>query len=374
MQAAQLKTLAVVSIIYFFISSLSGMFLPIYFKELGLNLAEIIKIMLLTFGVIGLLPIVVLKLVKNFERLISLGIFLTMLFYTVLIYIKDPIVLGLAYGLSVATFWPSFNLLQFRLSESRVRARTVSIFSSIIPSLSGVASPAVGGFIIERFGFQWLFFLSIFLFVVVFLLSTRLKFQSEVHAFSIPKDKMFGVFFITFIIFGLFEASYWLVYPLFVYKISETTLTMGLVLTFCLVLVSVITFFVNWLSDVKKARVKFTFIGAILYFVWFFALAFISKPYDLVLLSFISGLAGAFWLSWLAYYADYFPRKYYANILVMMEVGLMVGRLLSLLPAYMFISEENYPSYFLLSGVFALLIIPFLIVSIKVKRLLTDYD
>jgi MFS family permease len=371
MQTTLLKTLAVVSIIYFFTSNLSGMFLPVYFKELGLNLTEMIEIMLLTFTVIGLLPIVLLKLVKNFERIISLGIFLTMLFYIALIYIKNPVVLGLAYGLSVATFWPCFNLLQFRLSESAVRARTVSLFTMIIPSLSGVVSPAVGGFIIENFEFIWLFRFSIALYLIAFLLSTRIRFQSEIHGLSIPKRKMFHIFFITFIISGLFD-SYWLVYPLFVHKISGTALKMGLVFTFGAILVSSVTFLVNWLSDIKKARIEFAIVGAILYFVWYFALAFASTMHEIVALSLLSGLASAFTLSWFAYYGDYFARKYYASILVMMEVGLMIGRLVSLLPTYIFISEENYQSYFILSGTFALFLVPFLILARETEKLVTN--
>lgn len=342
------------------------MFLPVYFKELGLSLAEIIKIMLLTFTVIGLLPIALLKLVKNFERLISLGIFLTMLFYLALIYIKEPIVLGLAYGLSVATFWPCFNLLQFRLSESTVRARTVSLFTMIIPTLSGTVSPAVGGFIIENFEFIWLFRFSIALYLIAFLLSTRIRFQSEIHGLSIPKVRMFHIFFITFIIFGLFD-SYWLAYPLFVHKISETALKMGLVFTFGAVLVSSITFLVNWLSDIKKARVEFTVVSAILYFAWYSAIAFASTMHEIVALSLLSGLAGAFSLSWFAYYGDYFAREYYASILVMMEVGLMIGRLINLVPTYVFI-PENYQSYFILLGIFSLFLIPLLIVSKRSRK------
>jgi MFS family permease len=362
MQTAPLKTLALVSILYFFTSNLSGMFLPVYFKELGLSLCEIIKIMLLTFTVIGLLPIVLLRLIRNFERIISLGIFLTMLFYIVLIYIKDPIILGLAYGLSVATFWPCFNLLQFRLSESTFRARTISLFTVIIPTLSGVVSPAVGGFIIENFEFIWLFKFSIALYFIAFLLSTRIKFRSEIHGLSIPKERMFHIFFITFIIFGLFD-SYWIVYPLFVHKISETALKMGLVFTFAAVLVSSATFLVNWLSDIKKARVEFTIVGAILYFVWHSAIAFASTIHEIVALSLLSGLASAFTLSWFAYYGDYFAREYYASILVMMEVSLMIGRLMNIVPTYVFISEENYRGYFILLGIFSLFLVPLLILS-----------
>ncbi|MEM2970915.1 MAG: hypothetical protein QW270_00620 [Candidatus Bathyarchaeia archaeon] len=369
MQITPLKTLTIVSIIYFFTSNLSGMFLPIYFKASGLSLTQVVQIISLMFAVVGLLPIVLLKLFKNFERIISLGIFLTMLFYVTLIYVKAPVILGLTYGLSIATFWPSFNLLQFRLSESKVRARTISFFSMIIPSVSGVFSPAVGGFIIENFGFPVLFAFSVFMYLFVFVLSIRIKVEAETHEFHIPKDKMFGTFFATFIITGLIDSSYWLVYPLFVHKISEESiLNMGLIFTFSSILVSSITFLVNWLSDIKGKRVEFAIVSSALYFFWFFALAFTSTMYGIVALSLLSGLAGAFSFSWFAYYGDYFVKEYYASILVMMEVGLMIGRLINLAPAYVFISAGNYQAYFMLSGIFSLFMIPFLVSSMALRK------
>jgi len=132
------KTLAVAVGLFFFTSNLTGSFLPIYFKEQGLELAQIVEILLFTFVAIGLLPLTLLKIVKNFERVISAGMLTTMLFFTVLIYLKSPVILGPAQGVSMATYWPSFNLLQFRLSRSRQRARTISLFSSVIPALASI--------------------------------------------------------------------------------------------------------------------------------------------------------------------------------------------------------------------------------------------
>ncbi|NWG11322.1 hypothetical protein HXY33_06220 [Candidatus Bathyarchaeota archaeon] len=260
---------------------------------MGLTIGEIVEILFITFIVIGLLPLVLLKLVKNFERIISYGIFFTMLFFIVLIYVKSPIVLGLAYGLSIATFWPSFNLLQFRLSESKMRARTVSLFSSIIPSLAGIAGPAIGGLIISHFSFQLLFAVSIVLYLTAFLFSIRIKFRPETYKFSIPKTRTFAIFFLTFIFLGLAEA-YWLAYPLFVLTLAETVFQMGLVLTASAILICIITFLVSWLSDIKGVRVQFAIIGAILNAVWFFAIASASTTYNIVALSPLSGLAGAF--------------------------------------------------------------------------------
>jgi len=361
-QVNSLKLLAVVVAVFFFASNLSSIFLPIYFLNQGLNIAEIIQILLITFLIIGLLPITILKLVKNFERVIIVGIFSTMFFYIVLIYVKTPIVLGLTYGLSIATFWPSFNLLQFRLSKSTTRARVVSLYSSAIPSVAGIAAPAVGGFIIENFGFPSLFAFSIILYFTAFLFAIFIPFKSEFRTFVIPRKRIFTLFFATFILLGLSEA-YWLAYPLFVHKIAGTALEMGLVYTFSALIVTMITFLVNWLSDIKKSRARFAIVGATLYAMWCFAISFASTSQHIVLFSFISGVASACNISWFALYGDSFAKEDYASILVAMETGLMIGRIMNLVPTYIFVSEANYVYYFILLGFTSLSLIPFFALS-----------
>ncbi|MGC8998424.1 MAG: hypothetical protein ACP5JW_03365 [Candidatus Bathyarchaeia archaeon] len=165
-QLSDFKSLGVASSVYFFSSNLTGIFLPVYYVILGLSISQIAALLLVTFLIIGLLPIILLNFVRNFERLICLGVFFTMVFYVLLLYVKNPVALGVAYGLSIATFWPSFNLLQFRLSASNIRARSVSLFSIIIPSIASIVGPAVGGLIIENFGFHALLLASVTLYFV----------------------------------------------------------------------------------------------------------------------------------------------------------------------------------------------------------------
>jgi MFS family permease len=201
-QTGEFKALIVAVSIYFFASNLTGTFLPVYYISIGLNIINIATLLLLTFAIIGILPIILLRFIKNFERLICLGVALTMVFYTILIYVKNPLIIGVAYGLSIATYWPSFNLLQFRLSQSSIRARSVSLFSIIIPSVASVAGPAAGGLIIENFGFQSLLVLAIILYFCTLVFFLRVPFKAEEHGLAIPWGRKFSIFFITFIIFG----------------------------------------------------------------------------------------------------------------------------------------------------------------------------
>jgi uncharacterized membrane protein YccF (DUF307 family) len=167
---------------------------------------------------------------------------------------------------------------------------------------------------------------------------------------------------VTFVFFGLVEA-YWLAYPLFISKVSEMLSRMGFVLALSGLAVSVITFLVNWFSDIKMRRVEFAIMGVFLNALWFYLIGFASIPHHIVLLSALSGLASAFTISWFAHYGDSFSREYYASILVLMEVGLMVGRIVNLMPTCIFVSVGDYRGYFRLLGLLSLLVVPFLAYS-----------
>ncbi|MEM3617814.1 MAG: MFS transporter [Candidatus Bathyarchaeia archaeon] len=366
-QISDVKNLGVASCIYFFSSNMTSMFLPVYYVTLELSVSQIAVLLLVTFMIIGFLPIALLRFVRNFERVICLGVLFTMVFYTLLMYVKNPVVLGVAYGLGIATFWPSFNLLQFRLSESSIRARSVSLFSIIIPSIASIAGPAVGGLIIENYGFSTVLVLCVILYFVALIFFMQVRFRRETNGLLIPRGRRISIFFITFIIFGMSEA-YWLAYPLFVNRISETISRMGFVLALTSLVVSAITFLINWLSDIKMKRVEFAVIGVVLNATWFFLLAHVSAPQQIVLLSALSGLASAFTISWFAHYGDSFSRKHYASILVLMEVGLMLGRIVNLMPTFIFIPKGDYQSYFMLLGVLTLINIPFLAYNKRLQR------
>jgi hypothetical protein len=195
------------------------------------------------------------------------------------------------------------------------------------------------------------------LYLVCFVLSTRIKYQPETAKLTLPKTRLFSIFFASFTILGLTEA-YWIPYPFFVKDVSGTILNMGLVQAASAVLISAMAFLVNWLSDIKRMRVQFALIGIGLSFAWYWTISYVSTMYEVVVLSLLTGLAGAFSLSWFANYADSFGKEQYASILVLMEMGLMIGRIANLAPTYIFSTTEDYAGYFRFAGTAMLTLIP----------------
>lgn len=100
---------------------------------------------------------------------------------------------------------------------------------------------------------------------------------------------------------------------------------------------------------------------------WYFAIGFSTSTNQYVALSLLSGLAGALRISWFAYYGDCFDCENYASILVMMECGLMIGRVANLVPTYVLITHANYTEYFMLLGTILLFVVP-LYAGIKKER------
>jgi len=255
--------------------------------------------------------------------------------------------------------------LQFRLTETRERAFLMSLLAHAIPSIAGIIGPAIGGFVIETYNFALLFAASIILYLVSFFTSLKIRFKPEKQKFLIPKNGVLKIFMIAFILMGLAET--WFVYPFFVYGISETIISMGFVVAASSFIITLANLGINKLSDIKGARVEFTIMSVILHSIWFFAIAHVTNMIQIVALSLLSGIAGAFWISWFAYYGDSFSREYHASILVMMEVALMIGRIMNLIPTYYFITDSNpdYSGYFIVLSLLSFLIIPFLILLRK---------
>lgn len=155
-----------------------------------------------------------------------------------------------------------------------------------------------------------------------------------------------------------------LAYPLFVLNVSRTVLNMGVVLALSAIMISAVTFLVNY-SDIKKTRVSFAIVGVALHATWFAALSFVTSTYQIVALSLLDGVAAAFNVSWFAHYGDSFSKEHYASILVLMETGLMIGRIANLAPTLAFIPTANYAGYFRCSAIVLLFLIPFYAISKK---------
>jgi len=358
MKDKSLIYLGAVIALYSLSSSIIGIFLPTYYLELGLSINQIIILVACMIAMLGVVPFFILRfLPKYFERMVSVGVISTILFYVCLIYVKNPLVIGIVYGIAMAAFWPPFNLLVLRLSNIKRRGLIVSLVYIVIPGLIGVFGPALGGTIIQFFGFNCVFLLSILVLIAAFFFSFGIKVKPVTSGIMIPKQKLMFIFAAIVIIGAISGASSWIAYPLFLHTLSEDFLQMGFVATAISLVCIIIAFIAGKVSEVHKRRLNFAVFGALMASAWLIAMSFVRTIPQLIGISIFIGLANAFWIALFSMYGDFFKRKYHATLVVLWEFLLMIGRLAGLVPVYVFINQFDFGSYYWILGLISLIII-----------------
>jgi len=351
-------------------SAVTGIFLPNYYLQIGLSINQIILLIAVTMLLVGLLPILTLKfLPRYFEKLIVVGILLGMVFFALLIFVKSPIILGIAWGLTLATFWPSFNLLLYRLTKVKNRGLVVSLLYVAVPTVTGVIGPFVGGLLIHFSSFNTLFLVGIALLAVALAFSLKVRYEPVVSDFKVPANRLSLIFGVIIILFGFLSASQFLAYPLFLNKLTGGFLKMGAVDSLLVLIFAVISLVAGRVSRVGRHRVNFTIIGLVLGAVWLVIMAFVMNVPELVAASVVSGVSGALVFMLFALYGDFFKRGQHAMLVVLWELFLMIGRLLNLIPTGVYINSFNFSGYFLVSGAVSLtVIIPLLLLKRMYKN------
>jgi MFS family permease len=340
---------------------LSGIFLPIYYLEIGLPVTRILLILSVTFLVVGILPTLLLRTIpRYFERAITFGMLLATLFFLALLTTRNPIILGVTYGLFNAVFWPSFNLLMFRLSELKARAATISFLTVLLPTTTAVTGPLLGGYLIANFNFSSVFYLGAIFMLIGAVASLKVKVQKtnmKLEFMKFSRSSPLVVFAIVFMTSSLAE-HYWLGYPLLLYKLSSSVFGLGLLASVTSLLSSVSAVFIGRISDIKKRRIEFGVISLAASSLYMLGLAFVSLPVELLPVSVIGGIATAFATPSFVLLADSFRRDDYASVLVLREVFIMLGRFGNVLIMFLFIVSYQFQNYFLALAISTALTIP----------------
>jgi MFS family permease len=374
-QNKSLVYLSIAAAFYFLASSVIGIFLPSYYLELGLSINQIIILVACVVSVIGLLPILTLKfLPKLFEKLLIVGIFFNVVFFALLMFVKDPLILGLVDGISMATFWPSFNLLIYRLTGTKRRGMVASLLYIIIPTLVGIIGPVIGGAFIHFFNFNSIFILGIIFLSVALIFSFKIGYKPVTGGFTLPKKNLFLLFALIVVMAGATDIG-WIVYPLFLQSLSSGFLQMGIVAAILSVLFAIISFFVGKFSEIEVHKINFMVFSALMTTAYLFALVFVRSIPALIIVSVFSGLSMVFAVGLFSLYGDFFKRKYHASLVVIWETLLMFGRLANLVPVYIFINTFDFSGYFWLIGLVSLFsLIPYVILQFLhyKKRIVTD--
>lgn len=336
-------------------SSVTNIFLPNYFLQVGLSINQIILFVAMMVTVIGMVPLLTLKFFpKIFEKLLILGLILGMLLLVLLTYVTNPLVLGFVKGLSTATFWPAANLLFLKFTRIKKRGLLVCMLFVIVPTAAGILGPLLGGVFINFLGFNSAFLLGIVFLIVATALALKIKYTEEVGKFDIPKTELFFIFGLLIILSGFADPGY-LPYPLFLHSLAGGYLQMGIVAAIISAIFAVISFVAGKTSKVERYRITFALVGALMTSVWLISLAFVQTVPQLIGASVFSGISNAFGLFLFSLYGDFFKRKQHATLIVLWEVFLMTGRLGNLIPVGVYMNSFDFKDYFLSVGLVSLI-------------------
>jgi MFS family permease len=375
MKDKSLLFLAATSALFFLASSLTGIFLPSYYIEMGLSINQIIVIIGIMLIVLGTVPILTLKLFpKHFEKLLMVGLALNAMFFLMLIFVKNPIILGLTYGLSVATFWPAFNLLMLRFTKIKHRGLIASVLYVVAPTLAGIIGPLLGGVLIHFLNFKMLFIVGAVFSATAMIFASRINYKPLQTGFILPKHRLLILFAVIAAFMGLTNIG-WIAYPLFLKSLTGNFLWMGAVATSLSIIFAIIAIVTGKISENEKHRINFGVFGALMACAWLIALSTINTVPQLMIISVFSGLAGVFWIALFSVYGDFFERKYHATLIVLWETFLMIGRLSNLVLVFIFINNFNFSGYFCTIGLISLLgIIPYAILQFLFYKRIIKID
>lgn len=166
------------------VAVLAFSFSLIFFKEQGYELWKLLLIYVISTGTAVVIALLLNKF--NIKYYLMLGFFFYALMALVLyIYIKDysfffyAVFMGMTYVL----FWVPLNYVFFRNSKSTTNAVDSSVYANL-PGLIVVFIPPIGAYIIDSFGYNWLFAVS----AAVFLLSILLLKISLLK--KVPEEKL----------------------------------------------------------------------------------------------------------------------------------------------------------------------------------------
>ncbi|MAG73248.1 hypothetical protein CL620_02960 [archaeon] len=247
-----------------FALSMVALFIPLYlYQEMGYTLTETLLFYALFALVFAIFTPIAAKFCARFG--IKHSILFSKPFYVVFLgllyvlpYISVPLlILGLLVGIYLAFYWMGMNLLFHKLSHHNHRGEEVGKWqaSKIFATMIG---PLLGGVLISYLGFQFVFALASFLFILSALL---LFIHKEAHvryhfAFTQLTNKDHWKDSLFFISKGAEVVANLVIWPLFIFGILGSYVSLGTVGSILAGVTGVLVLFVGKKSDrIGKRRI-----------------------------------------------------------------------------------------------------------------------
>ncbi|RSL30926.1 MFS transporter [Salibacterium salarium] len=254
---------------------------------------------------------------KKADRIytLRLGVFILTAFYLMVLFAGDSaedviVLLGVLLGMGFGFYWLGYNVLTFEITEPETRD-FFNGFSGLLTSFAGMIGPLSAGFIItwmpDTRGYQFIFFISFFLFIMAVLLSFKMKHRHakgplyiKKTTLEIKKNPAWRRILFSHFTQGLREGIFVFIIILWVYMATNSELALG-TYGFITSAVSFIGYFVVSRLLKPSQRKRAIFIGSALLTVAVFLIVFhpiypllisygviVSAAYPLMLVPYVS--------------------------------------------------------------------------------------
>ena len=238
------------------------------------------------------------RMMKNFEASIIASLIILSIYYLCFIMITGYLLIliaGILFGLYIPLFWAPYHSLLMHLTSKENRGATIGVYFLIFPAIS-IMFPAIGGEVIARFGYTFLF-LSAFLILllnasVVYHTKLILKIKIKptvaelINSLKIKKRGLVHIDFdlkgisrrlrIALLSEGVQDGIFWVSIPLIGLEFAKNEVSLGRFFSLFACASAVMILFLGYLSDKIQDRKIFVKVGAIFTAV-FCILASLSK-------------------------------------------------------------------------------------------------
>lgn len=352
---------------------LVGMFGPIFFYVLSGSL----EFVLIYYGMVTLVYLILLPLWAKALKYASMHIFMaiasifTIVYYLIMYFLacKEVIIstliilLILTYAFERLFYWVPYHVELARFMDKHHRGRQFS-FLNIFITLLAVVLPIFSAFVINKFGFQVLFILTM---VVVLISILPLFFISHTReGYSFGYFESFKKFFskkhirtnLAYCADGFQNTIGVIIWPVFIFMILEGEyLSVGLITAAIILITCVLQFLMGELTD-KFDRKKLMKIGSVFYSLGWIFKAIVATGWHIFLAGTYHNLTKVVMrtpFDVLMYEIAADEGHYVDEFTVLREISINLGRILMLGLAWLLIGFTNIIWVFVLGAGVSLL-------------------
>ncbi len=344
---------------------LVGVFIPLYLIDLNYSFNEVLLFFAVLFGTVGLLSPLAMRWGSR------LGMKHIILYRTPLAILyflglqlgipKYPSLLcwvaGIG-GLQLAMYWMPMHSLFTRSSHPGKRGREVGLFESLM-HFAGLVGPVIGGVIIVLSGYSLLFTITI---IIIAISAIPLLFTPDIKpSLDISYKRMFSKehtrFTAGFFAEGITMAVSMVVWPLFIYAMVESVLSVGFVATLTELGIVIFTLYIGKLSDVMKKE-RILNLGGVLFSITWVARYWATTAVKIFSIGFLDGFIRVMInVPFRAVFYDKAIEENPEEFVLFREISLTISRVAVLL--FLMLFTDKFIAAFVIAGLASLVFAKF---------------